>query len=167
VKIADLSNPLVDLAGLLFIGVLLLGQIRTRRVAVRRLWLIPLIVIILTGVVVALKPPADLSGWGWFGLALVIGLAVGFTRGAFTDVQHVDPRGGVMLMRSTDMGILLWLAVWAVRIVIRQMVGQSEPDASTASLVTQILLIFAVGTVVSNAVFTYRAYVSAKRSVAW
>jgi hypothetical protein len=166
-KIADPSNPLIDLAGLLFIGVLFLGQLRTRRVAVRRLWLIPLLIVILTGVVVASNPPRELSGWGWFGLALIIGLAVGFTRGAFTDVTRVDPSTGVMQMRSTQIGIALWLAVWAARIIIRQVVGRTEPDASTVSLVTGILLMFAVGSVVSNAVSAYRTYLSTRRSVAW
>jgi hypothetical protein len=166
-KIADLSNPLVDLAGLLLIGVLLLGQIRTRRVSVRRLWLIPLLIIILTGIVIAANPPSDVSGWGWLGLALVIGLIVGAARVAFTDVRHVDPKTGALLVQSTLIGIVLWLVIWAARIIIRQVVGRSEPDASTAALVTAILLTFAVGNIVANAFSTYRAYLSTTRSVAW
>jgi Protein of unknown function (DUF1453) len=166
-KFAELSTPLFDIGGLLLIAVLLLGQIRTRRVSVRRLWLIPLVIIVLTVVVVASNPPRDLSGWAWFALALVVGLAVGFARVVFTDVRHVDPKTGVLLVQSTLVSILLWLAIWAARIIIRQVVGRTEPDASTVALVSGIMLTFAVGNVVSSSISTYRTYLSTKRSVAW
>ena len=166
-KIADLSNPLIDIAGLMLIGILLLGQVRARRVNVRRLWLVPLLIIILTGLVIAENPPRDLSGWGWLALALVIGLVVGAVRVAFTDVRRVDPKTRVLLVQSTFIGLLLWLVIWAARIIIRQVVGHTEPDASTAALLTAILLMFAAGNIVATAFSTYRAYLSTTRSVAW
>ncbi|MBV9582545.1 MAG: DUF1453 family protein [Chloroflexi bacterium] len=166
-KIADLSNPLIDAGGLLFIGILLLGQLRARRVSVRRLWLIPVLLVVLTGFVIVENPPQDLSGWGWLALAFVVGLIVGAVRVAFVDVRRVDPKRGVLLVQSTLIGIVLWLAIWAARIIIRQVVGRTEPDASTAALVTAILLTFAVGNILAHAYSTYRTYLSTQRSVAW
>jgi hypothetical protein len=92
---------------------------------------------------------------------------VGAARVAFTDVRRVDPKTGVLLVQSTRIGILLWLVIWAVRIIVRQVVGHTEPDSSTAALLTAILLMFAVGNIVAQAVSTYRAYQSTTRNVAW
>ena len=166
-KVADLSNPLVDVFGLLLIGGLMVLQMRKRRVCVRRLWLIPALVIVLTCVTLLGHPPTDLVSWGWLGAALVVGLAVGLTRVALVDVHQVDPDTGQLQVQITQLGVLLWLAVFAARVVIRQVFGRSDPDASIVGLVTAIMLMFSVGNVVANAAATYRAYERAKRSLAW
>jgi hypothetical protein len=167
VKILDLSNRLVDVGGLLLVGVLLLLQMRQRRVSVRMLWLVPAILILLTAFTLVRSTPSDLGAWGWIVLGLVLGLVVGLVRGTQFDVQRVDAQTGKMLVQNTQLGVLIWLVVFAARVAVRQVVGRSDPDPSTAGLVTSALLAFGVGMVVANALSTYRAYQSAKRSVAW
>ena len=66
--IADASNPLVDLAGLLLVAGLLVHQIRRRRVSIRRLWLIPVALLAVTGWSLSVIHPSRSSGgscWYW------------------------------------------------------------------------------------------------------
>jgi hypothetical protein len=167
VRVADVANPLVDVVGLLLVGVLLVLQMRKRRVSIRRLWLIPVVVVVLTCATIVTKPPADLVSWGWLGLALVAGLVIGVTRVALVDVRSVDPAAGVLQVQSTQLGVLLWLGVFAARAIIRQVVGRSDPQASIVEVVVASMLMFSVGNVVANAAATYRAYDRARRSLAW
>ncbi|MBV9170699.1 MAG: DUF1453 family protein [Chloroflexi bacterium] len=166
-RIADLSNPLIDAAGLLLVGVLLLMQMRQRRVSVRRLWLVPLVLVLLTAVTLVRSTPGDLGAWGWIGVGLLLGLLVGFVRGTQFDVHRVDTDAAKLLVQNTQLGVMLWLVVFAGRVVVRQVVGRSNPDPSIAGLATSALLAFGVGMVVANALATYRAYQSRKRSLAW
>jgi hypothetical protein len=167
VRVADLANPLVDVVGLLLVGVLLVLQMRQRRVSVRRLWLIPLLVVVLTGVTVGRNPPPDLLAWAWLGAALIAGLAIGVARAALVDVRHVDPEAGVLQVQNTQLGLALWLGVFAARTLIRQVVARSSPESATVELVTASLLTLSVGNLVANAAATYRAYERARRSLAW
>jgi hypothetical protein len=136
-------------------------------VSVRRLWLVPVILVLLTAVTLVRSTPSDLGAWGWLGLGLLLGLVVGLVRGTQFDVRAVDAEAGKLLVQNTQLGVLLWLVVFALRVVLRQVVGRSDPDPSTAGLVTSAMLAFGVGMVVTNALSTYRAYQSVKRSVAW
>jgi hypothetical protein len=167
VRVADVANPLVDVFGVVLVGTLLVLQMRTRRVSVRRLWLIPALVVVLTVLTLGRNPPSDLLGWAWLGAALVAGLVIGLARVALVDVRHVDPDVGVLQVQNTQLGVALWLVVFLARAVIRQVVARSSPESATVDLVAASLLMLSVGNVVANAAATYRAYERAKRSLAW
>jgi len=160
-RVVDLSSPLVDVLGLALTSGLLALQFRQRRVRVRSMWVIPVVVLVLSVLSVSHNPPAEVSGWAWLGLGFVVGLSIGIARAALTNVHDVDLSGGVMLVRSSAFGVLVWLAAFALRSVVRQLVASSGPDSSTAGLVSEALLMVALGTVLANASVLYRTYRSA------
>jgi hypothetical protein len=166
-RVADVANPVVDVFGLLLVGLLLVLQMRTRRVSVRRLWLIPVLVVVLSLLTLVRNAPPDLLAWAWLGAALIAGLVIGLARAALVDVRHVDPEAGVLQVQNTQLGVVLWLGVFAARAVIRQVVARSSPESATVDLVSASLLMLSLGNVVANAAATYRAYERAKRSLAW
>jgi hypothetical protein len=157
-KVADLTNPLIDIGGLLLIGALLAFQLRKRRVSIKRLWLVPAVIVALSVAQLARTAPEDWSVWGLLLLTFLLGLAIGFARAQFVDVHHVDPERGILLVQSSLLGVLVWFAVFVARIVLRQVVSRSGPDPSTVELLTGGLLLLAAGTVVANAIWTYRLY---------
>ena len=157
-KVADLTNPLIDLGGLLLIGVLLALQIRKRQVSVRRLWVVPVVVTALSLLQLARSTPEGWTIWGLLVLCFLGGLVIGFARAQFLDIHKVDPERGILLVQSSLLGVLVWFAVFVARVVLRQVVSRSGPDPSTINLLTACLLLLAAGTVVANAIWTYRLY---------
>ncbi len=155
-KVLDLSNPLLDLAGLLLIGVLLAQQLRRRQVSIKRLWVVPVLITGLSLFHLARNVPEGWSVWGLLLLSFVVGLVIGFARAQLVDIHHVDPQRGVLLVQSSLLGVLVWFAVFVARVVLRQVFSRTDP--STINLVTGCLLVLAAGTVVANAVWTYRLY---------
>ncbi|MBV9357978.1 MAG: DUF1453 family protein [Chloroflexi bacterium] len=157
-KVLDLTNPLIDLGGLLLIGVLLALQLRRRKVSIKRLWVVPVVITGLSLFHLARNVPEEWSVWGLLAAAFIGGLVIGFVRAQLVDIQHVDPRRGVLLVQSSLLGVLVWFAVFVARVVLRQVVSRSGPDASTINLVTGCLLVLAAGSVLANAIWTYRLY---------
>ncbi len=166
-SIADLTNPLVALAGVLLVASLLVLQIRRRRLSIRGLWLTPAVLVGLTAWTVIANPPPQSSGWLWLGLALCIGLVVGAVRGVLVDVHRIDTADGTMLVQNTRLGVLVWLVAFVCRIVVRQVMGRADPDTSALDGATAALLVAALGVVISRSISMYFAYQSVKRSMAW
>jgi membrane protein CcdC involved in cytochrome C biogenesis len=165
--IADLTNPFIVLAGGLFVVGLLGLQMRRRRVSIRGLWVTPVVLVALTVWTLIANPPDQSSGWLWLGLALCIGLVMGAVRGVLVDVRSVDTAKGALLVQNTRLGVLVWLVAFVGRIVVRQVAGRSDMDASALGVVTTALLVAALGVVISRSIAMYFAYQSLKRSMAW
>jgi hypothetical protein len=165
--IADPSNPLVDLAGLLLVAGLLLLQLRRRRVSIRRLWLTPAVLVAVTAWSLFQHAPAQVTGWVWLVAALLIGGVMGGVRGALVDVHRVDPTTGELLVQNTGLGVIIWLVAFAARIVVRQVVGHTQADSSALGVAMTALLLAALGGVVARSISLYFSYQNVKRSVAW
>jgi hypothetical protein len=165
--IADPSNPVVDLAGLLLVAGLLVLQTRRRRILIRRLWLIPVVLVAVTGWNLVRHPPEQLIGWVVLILALLVGVVMGSVRGALVDVHNVDTTSGALLVQNTRIGVVLWLVAFAARIAVRQIAGHTEADGSVLGVVMTALLFAALGGVVARSISMYFSYQSVKRSVAW
>ncbi|MBV9323177.1 MAG: DUF1453 family protein [Chloroflexi bacterium] len=155
-KIITLSEPALLVAALLVVGILLVLQVRRRRLNVRVMWLVVATLAGVTAAVVSQNPP-DASGWPWLLLAAVVGGLVGGTRGLFTDIRDVDPDARTLLVRTTWTGLLLWCAAFVGRVALRQIVGRSNPDNSTISLTTASLLVFALTNLLANTTVIDRA----------
>jgi len=164
---ADLTNPLVAAAGVLLVAGLLVLQIRRRRLSIRGLWLMPAVLTGLTAWGLIANPPPPGWGWVWLGLALCIGLVVGAARGVLVDVHRIDTASGSMLVQNTRLGVLVWLGAFVCRIAVRQFISRADPDTSALGGATTVLLVAALGVVISRSISMYFAYQSVKRSVAW
>ncbi len=165
--IADPSNPLIAVAGMLLVAGLLSLQFRRQRVSIRRLWVTPTVLVALTAWTLIQNPPPQASGWLWLGVALCVGLIMGAVRGVLLDVHRIDPTTGELLIQNTRLGVLVWLVAFIARIALRQVFGRSDLESSALAVVTTALLLAALGVVISRSISLYFSYQSVKRSMAW
>ncbi|MBS0255787.1 MAG: DUF1453 family protein [Proteobacteria bacterium] len=112
-----------------------------------RLWLMPLILLAMTLAVLSAHPP-DGRGWLAFGGALALGAALGWQRGRLTLIER-DAASGQLMMRQSPAGMLLLVAVVAVRFLLRGTLGAEVASGQAPSpavwLLTDGMVGFALG----------------------
>jgi hypothetical protein len=131
---------------------LLVVFLRMRRMSQHRalrvewLWVTPVILLIIAGLVMSQSPLAGMD-WLWLVPAFLIGGGIGFWRGRLTTVT-VDPETHALTSKASPAALYLLVAVLAERIGLRYLLAA---EASTlhvnAALITDTFLVFAVGVV--------------------
>lgn len=135
---------------ILIIGVVLAFRLRSmsRRqpLNVARLWLAPLILIVLAILTIGAHPPGTL-GLAACAVALAVGGVLGWHRGKLTRIER-DPATGALFQQASPGAMILLIVIIAIRFAARYYLqGQSTPgkfDQHTL-IVTDALLCFAVG----------------------
>lgn len=143
-------NLLKTLLPILIIGVVLTFRLRSmsRRqpLNLARLWLAPLILIVIAIATIAAHPPGTL-GVAVSAAALAVGGVLGWHRGKLTRIER-DPATGALFQQASPGAMILLIAVIAIRFAARYYLqGQATPgkfDQHTL-IVTDALLCFAVG----------------------
>jgi hypothetical protein len=131
---------------------------RPQRMSVTRLWIAPIVLVILTIFSVfatqqfVATPPWELA------LAIVVGIAagipVGILRGRHSAVSATE-RPGVMFVNASWVTIVIWLGAFILRAALRAIYGYASP---TGVAVGDGALAFAVGAVVSSYYVIYSKY---------
>lgn len=118
----------------------------------RRLWIVPLVLVVLAGWILFMNPPGP-GGLLICLAALAVGGALGWQRGKLIRMWR-DPASGDIRQKASPVAMLLLVGVLLVRFVIRQYFdanpssdGQFHGDAL---IVTDALLTFAVGLVAAT-----------------
>ena len=108
-----------------------------------RLWIIPAIYAVLIAGMILARPP---SVMGWLALAagLVLGSALGWWRGRFTQLE-VHPEDGTLLMRQSPAAMILLLLVIFGRSALRVALGGAGQDIGTLVTISDAFLGFAAG----------------------
>jgi hypothetical protein len=134
--------------------------VRPQRISVTRMWIQPIILVLLTGWTIYLtetQTPNPAPGWE-IAIALAIGaiagVPLGILRGIHTDVRPTDRRG-VMYLGSSWITMLIFLAAFGLRTVIRLVMPHR---GSLSSAVGDGLLGFAIGFIVASYVVIFRKY---------
>jgi hypothetical protein len=135
---------------ILIIGVVLAFRLRSmsRRqpLNVARLWLAPLILIVIAVSTIVAHPPGTL-GLAACAAALAVGGTIGWQRGKLTRIER-DPTTGALFQQASPGAMILLIAIIAIRFAARYYLqGQAVPgkfDQHTL-IVTDALLCFAVG----------------------
>ena len=147
------------------IGLVLIIRIRRmnkeRPLDLRRIWILPVLICALAYMTFASMPP-DRQTMTWATLALVAGGALGWLRGK-TIAIHRDPATGQLMQKPSIVGVVLVLAILAVKYGLRTYMGVdpahtgTKPDPAIM-MFTDILIAFAVGLLVATqAELTLRA----------
>lgn len=120
-----------------------------------RMWISPVIVSVLIGVMLFALPPAPL-GWASFAGGLFVGLLVGWYRGKLMHLE-LDPATGALMMRQSPAAFLFLLVLFGARRLLAP-----TPQAAGAvgtphalPLITDALFGFALGTVIGMRVELY------------
>jgi hypothetical protein len=141
------TPPWVYLVAIVVLGLMILRNSRARRLKVERLWISPLIVAGLCALAIAASPVPGPVGLAVDALALGLGVALGWWRGRATTFT-VDPQTHVVTSQVSPLGMLLILAIVAVRYALRSAlgVGASSLHVSAAEF-TDSFLLLAIGVV--------------------
>lgn len=146
------------------IGLFVYRMSRPQRFTRTRLFVMPVILLAATAMAIwgnamaaaqlgaAAAPPAEIA------LALVVGAIVGIplgiVRGKHSEVKPTD-RPGVMYVHSSPLIVVVWLAAFAVRALIRYFMPHAGP---MTAVVGDGLMAFAVGALIASYVIIYQRY---------
>lgn len=156
------SQTLQQILPFVVIGVVML--LRWRRIGkavpfrMSRMWISPVIVSVLIGVMLFALPPAPL-GWAAFAGGLFVGLLVGWQRAKLMHLE-IDPATGALMMRQSPAAFMFLLVLFGARRLLApspQTAG-SPPAAGAPHalpLITDALLGFALGMVIGMRVELY------------
>ena len=140
------------------VALLAVRFVRPQRISVTRMWVSPLILIVLTGwAIYATERLEPAPPWEVVAALLAggaIGIPFGVLRGMHTDVRPTE-RPGVMYLGSSWVTIVIFLAAFGLRSMVRLVMPHS---GSLSTAVGDALLAFAIAFIASSYVLIYRKY---------
>ena len=141
------SGPWVYLIPLIAVAMIVLRNARERRLKVERLWISPLLFLAITASEFASHPPPGPALLAADLVVLALGALAGWWRGHLTRIT-VDPESHALTSRTSPLGMLLILALFAVRYGLRSFGAQTAGMMHvSAAAITDALMLLAVGIV--------------------
>ena len=141
------TGPWVYLIPLIAVAMVVLRNSRERRLKVERLWVSPVLFLALTAVTLANQPAPGPVLLAIEAAALGLGALAGWWRGRLTRIA-VDPATHALTSRTSPLGMLLLLALFAVRYALRSFGAQTAGALHLSAVVlTDVLMLLAVGIV--------------------
>jgi hypothetical protein len=132
---------------LLLIVFILRRAMTARQLKVERLWIYPVILVVLAASALAPNPPTTPAAIGALVVGLVLGGVAGWYRGRLTHIT-VDPETHDLTSKASPIGVILIVGLMAIRFGVRYYLEShtvSGPLGAYASLGTDVLLVFSVG----------------------
>ena len=114
---------------LLIIAMIVARNLRPRRLRVELLWVWPAILLLSIAAYFYKFPPKSLTDVAGLIVGFLIGAALGWWRGGFTRIE-VDPATDTAMQQASPLGVLVILALFAVRSGVRYAVLQSGARAA-------------------------------------
>lgn len=140
---------------LVLVAIIIFRSLRTRTLKVERLWLMPTLLLLVTTLTLIRSPPSGLLAVVLGALSLGLGTGLGWWRAQASWFQ-IDPTTHVITSKVSPWGVLLILAIFGVRYVVRTF---ATTEASildvTAADITDSFLLMAVGLVTAQRVEWY------------
>jgi hypothetical protein len=126
-------------------AVILLRNRRPRKLKIERLWLIPVIyLVVLVAGLAAAPPPVTVTAIGVLVGGAVIGGLIGWQRGRFTRIE-IDPATHEMTSRASVVGIAFIMLVLVARVELRGVLAGNTLGLGLSPLVAaDALLVLAV-----------------------
>jgi hypothetical protein len=141
------NGPWIYLVPLFAVAMIVLRNARERRLRVEQLWISPLVLILLAGLVISAQPTPDPALLAVDLVALALGALAGWWRGRFTRIT-VDPETHALTSKNSSAGMLLILGLFAVRYGLRTFEPQTASLLHISTLqATDALMLLAVGLV--------------------
>jgi hypothetical protein len=122
---------------------------RDKALKIERLWVIPVLLLIVGGLMIWQTPIAG-PAWLWLIPIFIAGAALGYWRGRFTLVT-VNPETHDLTSRTSAAGLYLIIAVLAVRIGLRAfLTAEASAWHLNVALITDAFLVFAIGLIAAQ-----------------
>lgn len=144
---------------LFIILIIVILQLRERKMTLRKLVIMPVILLVFT------IPTVLIEMYSAYNVAvifagLLIGLLMGLLIGKFMKVKiHED---GSMILKGSFFAVLIWIAIIVARIYGRDVI--SSMKLMDFNLLTSMFLIMAVGAMISRRVYIYWKYTNFKKN---
>jgi hypothetical protein len=138
---------------LLLVAWVLRRNLRPRPLQIERMWLYPVILIVLLGTDLFESPPTTMTAIAALVAGFGLGAVAGWYRGRLTQIT-IDPETHAMTSQSSIWGVALIGGLFVVRFGLRDYLmqgGMADAGAAhaklgaTATLITDALLTFSVG----------------------
>lgn len=144
---ASVSGPWTYLVPLIAVVMIVVRNARGRRLRVEQLWIAPLLFLAFTGLTFTHQAPPAPMFLGMDIAALALGAFAGWWRGRLTRIT-VDPQTHVLTSKTSPLGMLLILAIFALRYSLRSFGAQTAGLLHVSVLqITDVLMLLAVGLV--------------------
>lgn len=141
------GGPWLYLFPLAIFALVILRNSRARRLRVEMLWIMPVILLALTALMFVGQPIRHTAGMVLAGVALAIGVAVGWWRGRLTNIT-VDPETHALTSKASPVGMMLILGVFALRYALISFKGETAGLLHLSVMeITDVLMMLVVGIV--------------------
>lgn len=135
------------LVPLIILGVVIVRNARARTLKIERLWISPVVIMVMAILAFSHNPPPGPLGLVLDVAAVALGALLGWWRGRASTFT-VDPATHVVTSKVSPVGMLLILAIFGLRYVLRGAVaGEASVLHVTAAEATDSFLLLAVGLV--------------------
>jgi membrane protein CcdC involved in cytochrome C biogenesis len=124
-------------------------NLRSRNLKVDRMWLVPIVGVVVGVAVIASAPPTSLTAAGAMAAGLILGGLVGWQRARLTHIAF-DPESKTFTSQTSPIGILMLLAVLVARTGLRLWLASHPAKAGVLIGATDALILFAVAMVVAQ-----------------
>jgi hypothetical protein len=134
---------------LLFVALRLWRGSRARALKVERMWIRPLIILVILGLTISADPPPpNVIVYATLAIAAVIGFAFGWWRGRMVRIS-IDVNTHALTSQQSPWSLLVLIAIIAVRLGVRYALqGQHEIDGVPVSAIIDGVTIFYGGNIV-------------------
>ncbi len=140
----------------LVIALFVWRMMRPQRISVRRLWVRPVLLLLVTGVAIAASQMVAPSRWWVLAAVLIagaiLGVPLGVLRGRHTQLRPTE-RPGVVYVQSSPLIIAIWLAAFVARAVVRYF---QPPSHGGAGIWGDGLMAFAVAALIASYFAIYK-----------
>ncbi len=131
------------------LGLVMLRNMRGRKLRVQALWVLPVVMIGVTGYVLVNEPTPSLPVIAGLAVSILVGAAVGWQRGRLTRIE-LDPVTRRFTSRASPAGLIFVVLLFVVRFGLRAYVAQTQHNPAVTVAATDALLLFAVGLVAAQ-----------------
>jgi hypothetical protein len=157
------GGALTYLIPIAVIGLVILRNARARTLRMERLWIGPLLVVLLAGAGIAAAPPRTEAAIVVDIVALAFGAVLGWWRGRASRFT-VDPETHVVTSRVSPWGMVLILAIFALRYGLRSFLGGGATVLHLAAAdLADAFLLLALGVVCAQRI---EWFIRARRMIA-
>jgi hypothetical protein len=134
-QIPEDARMMTFIIPLVVIGLVILRNSRARRLRIETLWIAPLMILLLVGLSLSQEGMPSTLGLAADAAALTGGALLGWWRARFTQIT-IDPASHELTSRASPLGMLVILAVFAVRYGLRMYAVQ---DAGAIGLPVNVV----------------------------
>jgi hypothetical protein len=132
---------------LIVVGLVILRNSRARRLRVESLWISPVVILVLVALSLSQQGMPTPLMLGIDIAALALGAGLGWWRARFTHIT-VDPATHELTSRASPVGMLVILAIFALRYGVRMYADQSASSLGVPAVaIADALLVISVGLV--------------------